>query len=118
MSAKTKRIGLADGIVEFCLGLVEGVIDFVGLASFVVIIGACARVPAKTVIDTAGNVCQVVVAAVDPSLGPICTTAQAIADAIAALLAEHQAMGVTGAAPSQGEIYNWLVAHGATPVKS
>ena len=108
MSAKTKRIGLVDGII-----------DWLGLASFVIIInGACANVPAKTVIDTAGNVCQVVVAAVDPSLGPICTTAQAIADAIAALLAEHQAMGVAGAAPSQGEIYNWLVAHGATPVKS
>lgn len=85
---------------------------------------------AKTITDTAGNVCEVVVTVVDPVLAPLCTTAQDVALAIEALVEQQQAAADAGAAghgrkvavaprkPTSAEVYAWLVAHGAKTVKT
>lgn len=94
--------------------------------------GACTgsqQTTLKAVTDVAGNVCQVVVTATDPSLTPICTTATEIANAIESLIGGHAAAldagtgGVAGAlavktdyVPTNAEVYAWLVAHGAKPL--
>jgi len=83
---------------------------------------------AKTITDTAGNVCEVVLQATDPALTPICTTAVAVADAIEALVAQATTVVTAdaGAAkasakpgvtykPSHTEVYQYLVQHGAKP---
>lgn len=82
------------------------------------LLAACTKATAKSAVDVAGNVCEVVVASVDPALPPICTTAQAVADAIVSIVGAHGPTGV-GAAPykpSNAEVYAWLAAHGATKV--
>jgi hypothetical protein len=75
----------------------------------------------KTATDAAGNVCQIIVTAVDPSLPPLCTTADVIANAIEAFLASSSADG--GAtdggvgAPSgatRDAVYAWVSSHGGT----
>ena len=82
---------------------------------------------AQTVTTTAGAACEVVFTAVDPSLAPLCTTAEQVAEAIEALTAQASATltndaGVAVAAatvavkPTNAQVYQWLVAHGATPV--
>ena len=74
-------------------------------------------------IDGAGAVCQVVVAATDPKLAPLCTTATAIADAVAALvrIKTHSAADPNapdGAyTPSNDEVYTYLANHGARTAK-
>ncbi len=74
---------------------------------------------ANTVIDVAGNVCQVIVAATDPKLAPLCTTAGAVADAIAALIKAHSGAASTGVPyqPSNDEVYTYLATHGAKYAK-
>lgn len=90
---------------------------------------------AKTIVDDTGSVCETVFVAVDPTLAPLCTTASTIATAIESLIASHttadagaadaaptaaRKAGTTAPAayvPSNAEIYGWLVAHGAHPVK-
>ena len=75
---------------------------------------------ANSVVDVAGNVCQVIIAATDPTLVPVCTTATGIASAITALIAAHvptAADATTPYAPSNDEVYKYLVAHGAKLVK-
>lgn len=78
---------------------------------------------AKTIVDVSGNVCQAVFASVDPSLDSVCTTGAAIAAAVEALVAQHSSadaalsVSKTPYAPTQAEIYAYLVAHGATAVK-
>ena len=72
---------------------------------------------AKTAVDTAGAVCQILVAASDPTLAPLCTTAVQIGDAVTALVGAH--VPVTGAAtdgpykPTNDEVYAYLASHGA-----
>ena len=74
---------------------------------------------ANTVVDVAGSVCQVIVAATDPKLAPLCTTATDVADAITALIKAHSAAASTGVAysPSNDEVYAYLAGHGAKLVK-
>jgi len=74
---------------------------------------------ANTVIDVAGNVCQVIVAATDPKLAPLCTTAGAVADAIAALVKAHASAASAGVPyqPSNDEVYAYLSTHGAKYAK-
>ncbi len=74
---------------------------------------------ASTVIDVAGNVCQVIVAAADPKLAPLCTTASAVADAIAALIRTRPHGASTGERyqPSNDEVYAYLATHGAKYAK-
>lgn len=74
---------------------------------------------AHSIVDVAGDVCQVIVAATDPVLAPLCTTATGIANAVTALLAAHGPVkaGAEAYAPSSDEIYQYLATHGAKYVK-
>ena len=89
-------------------------------------IGACTPgqlAAANTVIDVVGNTCQVVLIATDPALVPLCTTATAIADAIAALVKAHSHAALDPASPggvytpSNDEVYAYLASHGARAAK-
>lgn len=96
-----------------CIALVMAFVGCVGCLS------ASTQNTIKSVTDTAGSVCQVVFLSVDPSLAPLCTTAQDVAKAIEALIAQATDGGSTGAAnPSQADVYAWLAAHGARTVAS
>ena len=72
---------------------------------------------ANTVVDVAGNVCQVIVAATDPKLAPLCTTATEVASAVTALIAGSAPAANATYSPSNDEIYQYLAAHGAKYVK-
>lgn len=79
----------------------------------------------QTAIDAATGVCEVIVASTDPGLAPVCSSAEAVAEAIAALVEANSStqpqLGVRPAAapyrPSGDEVYAWLVAHGAKHVE-
>lgn len=80
---------------------------------------------ARTSIDAAAAACEVVMSATDPGLSPICTTAQAIAQAIASLVeANSKAIAASGVKPALApyqptgdEVYAYLAAHGARPIE-
>jgi len=72
---------------------------------------------ANTVVDVAGNVCQVIVAATDPKLAPLCTTAVDVASAVTALIGSNAAAAKAAYSPSNDEIYQYLATHGAKYVK-
>lgn len=80
---------------------------------------------AQTAIDAATGVCEVIVASTDPALAPVCSSAEAVAEAIAALVEANSdtqpPAGVRPASapyrPSGDEVYAWLVAHGAKHVE-
>lgn len=88
-------------------------------------LGACSASQTGSVIDTAGTVCSVIVAATDPKLASLCTTAEAIADAVAALTLSYHTeasdAGVRAASlpyePSNDDVYLYLANHGAKEVK-
>jgi uncharacterized protein (UPF0210 family) len=82
---------------------------------------------AQTVTTSANAVCEVVFTAVDPTLAPLCTTAEAVAQAIEALTAQASATltndaGTPVAAavvlvkPTNAQVYQYLAAHGAKTV--
>jgi hypothetical protein len=87
-------------------------------------LAACTPTQAKTAVDVTGNICEVVVTAADPALAPLCATAQAVADAVLALVGTPAAGSVgTPAAGSvgtpklaPGAVYAWLAAHGTPKV--
>jgi len=73
---------------------------------------------AKTIVDDAGKVCEVVFVAADPTLAPLCTTAADLVEA--ELLVQNSIVdGGLGLAPAptNAQIYAYLKAHGATTVK-
>lgn len=80
---------------------------------------------AQTAIDAATGVCEVIVASTDPALTPVCSSAESVAEAIAALVEANSTVrpvsGVRPSAapyrPSGDEVYAWLVAHGAKHVE-
>jgi hypothetical protein len=94
-----------------------------GLALGLALTG-CTATQAKTAVDATGNICEVVVTAADPALAPLCATAQAVADAVLALVGTPAAGSVgTPAAGSvgtpklaPGAVYAWLAAHGTPKV--
>lgn len=82
---------------------------------------------AQNATTVAADVCEVVFTAVDPTLAPLCTTAEQVAEAIEALTAQvtvavtDDAGAAVGAAtvavkPTNTQVYQWLVAHGTKPV--
>lgn len=84
---------------------------------------AAGQATAKTIVDVSGAVCEAVFTSVDPTLAPLCTTGEQIAQAIEALVAQAAAPAVAlkvspaPYTPSNAEIYNYLVLHGATTAK-
>lgn len=80
---------------------------------------------AHTSIDAAAAACEVVMSATDPGLTPLCTTAQAIAQAVASLVeANSKAIAASGVKPATApyqptgdEVYAYLAAHGARRVE-
>ncbi len=76
-------------------------------------------------IDAAAATCEVIMKATDPGLSPICTTAQAIAQAVTSLV-EANARTTTSSdvrpalapyQPTNDEVYAYLAAHGARPIE-
>jgi hypothetical protein len=82
----------------------------------------CSAAQNKVYTDGAGAICQVVVAALDPSLAPLCTSAQALAEAVEMFLGDGgigaRAMVIQGSAGVvvATPVYQYLLAHGAKPV--
>lgn len=97
-----------------------------------VVLAACTTAElqkASTVTNASGQVCEIVVQAIDPSLAPLCATAQAVANAILALgqqyvVASTPDAGASDAGPAVGlsavvtndSLYRYLAAHGTKTV--
>jgi hypothetical protein len=88
--------------------------------AFVAVFVGCTNSQTNAAITASGQVCEMVVQSVShPELAPLCTSAQAVAAAVAALVQARQgATGATAAgyAPSDDEVYAYLAAHGAKKV--
>jgi hypothetical protein len=88
-----------------------------------VLLASCTKSTETAATQAAGAVCEVIFAAEDPALAPLCTTAAQLAEALEAVLAASSAdASVQGIAPvrplvvDRTAVYEWLKAHGAQPV--
>jgi hypothetical protein len=83
----------------------------------------------RSVADSSGAMCSIVVLATDPTLSPLCATPSILADAYEALDAAYlaskgdagaDAAGVGSAefTPNQAALYAFVASHGGTPVGS
>jgi sorbitol-specific phosphotransferase system component IIBC len=96
------------------------------LVAITAIVGCTAaeRSLASTLISVSGAACEAVFVAEDPSQAPLCTTGAQIAQAVDALAGQlvsdagaAPGMGSPAATPTNAQVYAWLKAHGAQPVK-
>lgn len=78
---------------------------------------------ANTSVDVVAAACEVIVSSTDPKLAPLCSTAQAVAKAVSALIEAHASTDQPGIKPAMApyqptrdEVYTYLAAHGALPV--
>lgn len=71
--------------------------------------------------NASGVACEALFVAVNPAVAPLCTTAAQIAQAIEAFVATFATVdggtGAMSAAAQNAWVHDWLVQHGATPVK-
>jgi hypothetical protein len=87
---------------------------------------------ASTVTQSGAAVCEVVFTVADPTLSPLCTTAEAVEEAIQALIASVAPVAAPADAgavaarklavatpvhPTNVQIYQYLLAHGAVTLK-
>lgn len=96
-------------------------------ASIAALVVACTPAEQKTAataIDVTGKTCEVIFVALDPALTPLCTTAEDIAVAVLNIVSTKPNDAGTDAAPgaapnmpSNAEVYAYLKAHGAQPIK-